>query len=92
MIIYFNGGRNRVWYRATKFQSGLDIKIKLVGPDFSVFPLTDLVEWKNEGVYWFDFNFDKRGTWLGIIYENGAKITSNTFHIDVIQPGIITHN
>lgn len=90
MIFYLNSGQNRVWYRAKGFQSGLSVQVRLVGPDFGEYVLIDLTEWKSEGMYWFIFDFDKPGTWLGIIYEDGEKATSNTFHIDTI-PGVVTH-
>jgi len=90
MVFYLNGGVNKVWYRARAFKSGVTVQVKLIAPDFKKYPLIDLAEWESEGVYWFIFDFRRPGTWLGIIYEDDKKVTSNTFHVD-ISPGIVTH-
>jgi hypothetical protein len=43
-------------------------------------PLTELDE--EDGFYYFDFNFNEEGAWIGIFYENGVKKLSNVFRVD----------
>ena len=37
-----------------------------------------------EGLYFFDFNFDKEGPWIGLFYEEGNKVLSHVFRVGMI--------
>lgn len=90
MIVYFDEGINRIWYRPVNFQIGLDVQLRLWDPDLSKKNLQKFTEFE-EGLYYLDYNFDQRGTWMGIIYENEIKITANTFSVGMRQPGIVRY-
>lgn len=88
MIVYFDEGVNRVWYKPANFQTGLAVTIRLYDPDLKLRVPTQFTEFQ-EGLYYVDFNFDKRGSWIGIVYENGVKVTSDTFSVGMSRPGIV---
>ena len=90
MLTYFDEGISRVWYSPSNFQTGLDIQLRLWDPKLGKKDLQDFTEFE-EGLYYLDYDFDQRGTWIGIVYENGNKITSSSFSIGMRRPGIVIH-
>lgn len=90
MIVYFDEGVNRVWYRPLSFQTGLDVQLRLWNPDLEEQDLQNFTEFE-EGLYYLNYDFNKRGTWMGIIYENGIKRTANTFSVGMQRPGIVRY-
>ena len=91
MLTYFDEGINRVWYSPSNFRTGLDIQLRLWNPKLDKKDLQNFTEFE-EGLYYLDYDFDQRGTWIGIVYENGVKATSSPFSIGMRRPGIVVHN
>ena len=90
-MTYFSQGINRIWYRASNFKTAVDVKIRLKeSTNGNVIELTLEELGDGEGLYFVDFNFDKRGSWVGVVYENGVRMTSEIFNVDII-PGIVRH-
>ena len=90
MVVFFDGGINRVWYRPVNFLEGLDVKLRLWDPDLIKKDLIDFTELE-EGLYYLDYSFNKRGSWIGIVYEDEVKVTSTTFNIGMRRPGIVRY-
>lgn len=90
MLTYFDEGINKVWYSPSDFQTGLNVQLQLWDPKLDKKDLQDFTEFK-EGLYYLDYDFNKRGTWIGIIYENGNKVTSSPFSIGMRRPGIVIY-
>lgn len=90
MVIYFDEGINRVWYRPTGFRIGLNVQLQLWNSNLNKKNLQTFIELE-EGLYYLDYNFDQRGTWVGIVYENGVKVGSSTFGIGIQWPGIVRY-
>lgn len=90
MLTYFDEGINRVWYRPSNFQTGLNIQLRLWDPKLGKRNLQDFIEFE-EGLYYLDHDFNQRGTWIGIVYENGVKVTSSTFSIGMRRPGVVIY-
>lgn len=90
MIIYFDEGINRVWYKSIGFRIGLSIQLQLWDPDLDKKNLQDFIEFE-EGLYYLDYSFNKRGSWIGIAYENGIKTESSTFNVGMRRPGIVRY-
>lgn len=90
-ITFFDEGVNRIWYRPSNFLEGLEVKIRLWDPDLMRSLYIDFTELE-EGLYYLDYSFNKRGPWVGIIYENDTKITSTTFTVGMRRPGIVRYN
>lgn len=90
MVVYFDEGINRVWYRPTGFKIGLNVQLRLWDPDLNKMDLQSFTELE-EGLYYLDYNFCKRGLWVGIVYENGTKIGSSTFNIGIPWPGVVRY-
>jgi len=88
MVIYFDEGINRVFYRPPNFGTGLTIAIQLWDAHLQKRPLRIFKELE-EGLYYLDYDFNQRGNWVGIVYENGEKETSQTFQIGMARPGVI---
>jgi len=64
-------GVNRIFYQASGFRTGLEVKVDVLKPDFTNHEkfLTEI----GGGLYYFDFNFYQEGTWIGVFYEDGEK-------------------
>lgn len=90
MVIYFDEGINRVWYRPSGFQTGLNIHLQLWDPDLNKKNLQDFIEFE-EGLYYLDYSFNKRGSWIGIVYEDETKTGSSTFNVGMRRPGIVRY-
>lgn len=73
-------GKNRIFYRATAFKEGLDVKVNLLCPNLDNHKDIDLIEFE-EGIYYFDYDFRQEGVWVGVFFENGDKKTSQNFRI-----------
>jgi len=74
-------GSNRIIYRSTSFQEGLNVVVNLFHPDLteeSGIALTEI----REGLYYFEHKFVKKGIYTGIFYEDGVKVTSQNFKIE----------
>ena len=83
-------GQNRLIYQAPRFTTGMTITVSMYSPGLvksGPFLLTEF----EEGFYYFDFNFDEFGPWIGVFYENGEKVLSHVFRAGVSQPGIIRY-
>lgn len=82
-------GQNRLIYKAPGFTTGISISVIMWSPSTvksASLPLTEL----EEGFYYFDFNFSEVGPWIGLFYENGAKVLSHVFRVGV-ESGIIRY-
>lgn len=90
MVVYFDEGVNRVWYKSVNFNVGLSVQLRLWDPDLNKKGLQEFNELE-EGLYYLDYNFCKRGIWIGIVYENGTKVTSSTFNVGIQWPGIVRY-
>ena len=91
MVVYFDEGINRIWYASLTFQTGLVITCYLWDPNLIESGLHTFTEFK-EGLYYFDFNFNKRGSWVGLFYENEVKKIPQTFSVGMSRPGIVRYN
>lgn len=90
MIVYFDIGVNRIWYRPASFAEGLGIQIQLWDPDLVKREVANFTELE-EGLYYLDYNFNKRGSWVGIVYENDVKKISTTFAVGMREFGIVRY-
>ena len=90
MVVYFDEGVNRVWYRPIGFKTGLSVQLQLWSPDLNKKELQTFTELE-EGLYYLDYNFSCSGTWVGIVYENGTKVGSSTFGVGIQWPGIVRY-
>ena len=61
-------GTNRIVYRSTSFEEGLDIFVDMYCPNGSREPSIILTE-IDDGLYYFRYNFSKVGVYTGIFYE-----------------------
>lgn len=76
----YTRGIQRIFYRAGRFAEGIIVTMDILDP---------LRNWMNgfefeevgKGSYSLDFNFDRVGTYYAILYEDGVKKTSQSFHI-----------
>ena len=75
-------GVNKIWYRASGFASGKDIKVRLRRPNGVLLEDVSIPESIDEGIYNTDFDFDELGQWLGVFYEDTVKKTSSVFNIN----------
>jgi len=74
-------GVNKIWYRASGFASGKDVKVKFRKPNGVLLDYVSIPETIDEGIYNSDFDFNELGQWLGVFYEDGKKVTSSIFNI-----------
>ena len=81
-------GLNRLIYQGPNFATGLTITVYMWNPSMvktGPFSLTE----SEEGFYYFDFNFNQEGPWIGLFYENGVRTLSSVFRVGTISAGII---
>lgn len=71
-------GRHRIFYRSTSFQEGMSVSMKMLNPDDVWSEEVELDDVGN-GLYKFEFLFNREGTWIGLFYENGVKRVSQNF-------------
>lgn len=77
-------GKNTIFYRPQGFTEGLTVTVDMVDPDLenhNGIILTELEKTSefDGGLYYFEYNFIKEGTYIGIFYEEGEKVTSQAF-------------
>lgn len=77
----FSIGVNRVWYRAAKFSTDIDVTVRFRKPDDTLVEPISVPESEDEGVYYLDYDFNELGQWLGVFFEGGLKTSSSVFHI-----------
>jgi hypothetical protein len=77
----YHTGVNRIWYRAAKFATGVDVKVRFRKPDGTLIESFSVPESEDEGIYYLDYNFSELGQWLGIFFEGDLKTSSSIFHI-----------
>ena len=73
-------GQNRIFYRPRRFVTGLEITVEIIDPglkNHDEIPVEELEE--TPGLYSFVYDFTKEGTYIGIFYEGGEKVTSQAF-------------
>lgn len=83
-------GQNRLIYQGPNFATGLTITCYMWDPSLvktGPFSLTE----SEEGFYWFDFDFNVEGPWIGLFYENGTRSISSVFRVGAITPGVIRY-
>lgn len=73
-------GVNRIFYRSTGFKSGIDVTCDLFFPNLSCINGILLNELR-DGIYFFDYNFNQIGFYLGVFLENNVKKESRSFQI-----------
>lgn len=75
----YNEGVNRLFYKAEGFAEGKEVTIVIWNPILTKTEYS--LEELEEGMYFIDFNFDCRGVWMGLFYENGVKKVSAVFRV-----------
>lgn len=74
-------GINRIFYRATSFRIGLEIKANIIDPNLCSDIWMILTEITNvKGLYYFDFNFSV-GPYIIYFYENNIEKWSQAYSI-----------
>lgn len=74
-------GVNKIWYRASGFAGGKNVKMRLLKPDGMHLEAVSIPESEDAGMYSVDFDFNELGQWLGIFYEDEKKMSSSVFNI-----------
>lgn len=72
-------GENRIFYRTSTVPPPDKIEVDLLDPELNNdrIELTSVVDSKGldiSGLYYFEANFSKEGTYIAIFYENGSDI------------------
>lgn len=83
-------GKNRIFYRATSFKIGLEVKADIICPELcsdGVVILTEVTGVK--GLYYFDYVF-KVGPYIIYFYENGVERWSQAYSIRKDSKGFRT--
>lgn len=76
----YNTGVNRLFYKADGFAENKEVTVVMWNPSLvksSLYTLTEL----EEGLYYIDFNFNVKGVWAGLFYEDGIKKTPAVFRV-----------
>ncbi len=76
----YSFGVNRIFYRSTGFQEGLQVTVDLLCSNLDNHTNIVLVE-NGGGIYYFDYDFNYLGVWHGTFCENGVKVASQNFKI-----------
>lgn len=79
-------GVRRLFHRAKGFQESLSVTMDILNPLMGWEKDIILVE-TGGGLYYTDYNFQLKGTYVSVVYENGVKVTSQNFHISEDDPG-----
>lgn len=73
-------GKNRLFYQATGFKTGLNVTIKFWEKK-SGWKQPCAAKEIGEGLYYIDYEFEFDGPYLGIVFEDGVPKTSQIFRI-----------
>lgn len=77
----YRSGINRIYYQTNDFTSA-DILVYFYKPCGTLtgsFNFTEL----ETGIYFLDMDFCVLGDWLGIFYEDGNKVATRVFKVDL---------
>jgi len=73
-------GHHQIYYKASAFQEGLSVSVKMLNPDDTWSGETLLVDVGN-GLYRFEMHFNQYGTWVGLFSENSVCMLSQNFFV-----------
>lgn len=73
-------GRHKIYYRASAFQEGLTVSVKMLNPNDIWSDDMELMDVGN-GLYRFEILFDISGTWVGLFSEDGVRKLSQNFFV-----------
>ena len=74
-------GVGRIFYRAKVFATGRTVTMDILNPSLKWMEGIKLME-IGEGLYYIDFNFAMKGTYMAIFYEGGEKVISQNFFVN----------
>ena len=83
MAEQYEPGRQRIFYRAANFATGLTVTVNLVDPDLNNDTTIELDEVDMEsipGLYCFEYTF-REGNYVAYFYEGGALKWSQAYSI-----------
>ena len=73
-------GNHRLWYKSKGFVVGVNVTIDFRSPTLQKWE--DLVFTEmGDGLYYLDFTFDEYGDWIAVVYENGMKVSCQSYFI-----------
>ena len=78
-----NLGKNRIFYRAAAFKDGLIVTANILDPNLEEINNIEFVP-IGKGFYYYDYYFNKEGTYLVNFYENGIQMASQAYLVQLI--------
>ena len=74
MADIYNNEVIRLWYQAAGFGSGKAVTVVMRHPNGTLDSQISLIESDITGAYYFDFDFNELGQWLGVFYEDSMLV------------------